>query len=482
MSITSILKFVSSVGLVVFFLFLVPPIIGFFYNEDVFVYLLSMSSLFIINLSLFLILKDSPMTLGIKESIISVNFIWILLGIGGAIPMILYTHLDPASAFFEAVSGFTTTGASVYSDVESLPKSILFHRSLMHWIGGIGIIVLGVGLLPLLNPSGSMSLFKAESTGISMDKITPKIKDTANRIWAVYIIFTLLNFSLLWFFGMDGFDAINHAMSTISTGGFSTKNSSIGYFNSEAIIWVTTFFMIISGINFLSHIRFFKGDKMSYNTEEVKWYLFLITFLSLSMGLIHYFDTPEIITFHDSMMHAFFNISALATTTGFASTDYETWGQFALMISILAMIMSANSGSTAGGVKMIRYILFFKNIGLEMKRSLQPDVITSVFIDDRQIRPSIINAIFGFFALYILTLFILFMYLYARGYDFITAFSASVSMVGNIGPGLGEVGPTDNYGFFTWYDKIILSMAMIIGRLECYTVFMMLSRTFWKRF
>ncbi len=194
MSIKSILKFVSAVGLVVFFLFLIPPIVGFFYDEDIFVYSLSMTALFIINLSIFLMLKNDPMVMGIKESIISVNFIWILLGIGGAIPMILYTHLDPASAFFEAVSGFTTTGASVYTNVEILPKSILFHRSLMHWIGGIGIIVLGVGLLPLINPSGSMSLFKAESTGISMDKITPKIKDTANRFGS--FIFLLLCFFL----------------------------------------------------------------------------------------------------------------------------------------------------------------------------------------------------------------------------------------------------------------------------------------------
>ncbi len=480
MSIKSIFKFVSAVGLVVFFLFLLPPLIGFFYDEDVFIYTLSMFALFIINLSIYLILKNDEMVLGIKESIISVNFIWILLGVGGAIPMVLYTSADPASAFFEAISGFTTTGASIYGDVESLPKSILFHRSLMHWLGGIGIIVLGVGLLPLINPSGSLSLFKAESTGISMDKITPKIKDTATRIWAVYIIFTLLDFSLLWLFGMDWFDALNHAMSTISTGGFSTKNSSIGYFDSEAIVWTTTFFMIISGINFLAHIRFFKGDKICYNTEEVKWYLTLIILLSFSMGIIHY--NQSIDSFHDALMHSFFNITSLATTTGFASTDYETWGQFALMISILAMMMSANSGSTAGGVKIIRYVLFFKNISLEIKRSLQPDVITSIFIDDKQIRSSIINAIFGFFALYILTLFLLFMYLYARGFDFLTAFTASISMVGNIGPGLGEVGPTDNYSFFSWYDKLILSAAMIIGRLECYTVFMMLSRAFWKRF
>ena len=480
MSIKSVFKFISAVGLVVFFLFLLPPIIGFMYGEDVFVYALAMLALFVANLSIFLILKDDEMILGIKESIVSVNLIWILLGIGGAIPLVLYSKLDLASAFFEAISGFTTTGASVYTDVEVLPKSILFHRSLMHWIGGIGIIVLGVGLLPLINPSGSMSLFKAESTGISMDKITPKIKDTANRIWAVYILFTFLDFALLMLFGMDWFDAINHAFSTISTGGFSTKNSSIGFFNCDGIIWTTTFFMIISGINFLAHIRMLKGDKNCYNTEETKWYVGLIILLSLTLTLVHINQSED--SFYYSLTHAFFTVSTLATTTGFASLDYEKWGQFAMMIIILAMIMSANTGSTAGGVKIIRYILFFKNIGLEIKRSLQPDVITSIFVDDKQIRHSIINSIFGFFALFILTAFIVTMYLYARGFDFLTAFTTAIATLGNIGPGLGLTGPSQNYAFFTWYDKLILSASMIIGRLECYTVFIMLSRTFWKKF
>lgn len=480
MSIKSVLKFTSAVGLVVFFLFLIPPIIGLFYDEDVFIYILSMLALFIMNLSVFFMIRNDEMVLGMKESIISVNFIWILLGIGGAIPMVLYSSLDFSSAFFEAISGFTTTGASVYTDVESLPKSILFHRSLMHWIGGIGIIVLGVGLLPLINPSGSLSLFKAESTGISMDKITPKIKDTAKRIWAVYIIFTVADFLLLWLAGMNWFDAINHALSTISTGGFSTKNTSIAYFNSDAIVWITTFFMAISGINFLAHIRFMKGDYKCYNTEETKWYAGVIIFLSIILALVHTSTSTD--SLYTSLTHSFFTVSTLATTTGFMSTDYEQWGQFALMLVILAMMVSANTGSTAGGIKVVRYILFFKNIGLEIKRSLRPDVITSIFIDGKQIRNSIISSIFGFFALYLLTVFMVAMYLYARGFDFLTAFSASVATVGNIGPGLGDVGPTDNYALFSWYDKIILSIAMIVGRLECYTVFMMLSRTFWKRF
>lgn len=479
MSIKSILKFVSAVGLVVFFLFLIPPIVGFFYNEDVFIYTVVMFALFIVNLSTFLILKNDEMILGIKESIISVNFIWVLLGIGGAIPMVLYTKIDPAGAFFEAVSGFTTTGASVYTDVEILPKSILFHRSLMHWIGGIGIIVLGVGLLPLINPSGSVSLFKAESTGISMDKITPKIKDTSKRIWAVYILFTLANFVLLMLFGMNWFDAINHAFATISTGGFSTKNTSLAGF-SDGVIWTTTFFMVISGINFLAHIRFFNGDKTAFNTEENQWYIGLIVFLAFVMALEHTLTSGN--SFYNSLMHAFFTVATLASTTGFASLDYEKWGQFTMMIAILAMMMSANSGSTAGGIKIIRYVLFFKNIALEIKRTIQPDVITSIFVDGKQIKSSVINSVFGFFALFILTAFLVTLYLFARGFDFLTAFSTSIAMIGNIGPGLNLTGPSQNYAFFSWYDKIILSFAMIVGRLECYTVFMMLSRTFWKKF
>lgn len=480
MSIKSIIKFISAVGLVVFFLFLIPPIIGFFNNEDVFIYAITMFALFITNLATFLMLRNDEMTLGIKESIVSVNFIWILLGIGGAIPLILYTKIDFASAFFEAVSGFTTTGASVYLDVEILPKSILFHRSLMHWIGGIGIIVLGVGLLPLINPSGSLSLFKAESTGISIDKITPKIKDTANRIWAVYILFTLFNIAFLMLFGMGWFDAVNHAFSTISTGGFSTKNSSIGYFQSDGIIWTTTFFMTISGINFLAHIRFFNGDKNSYNMEETKWYVGLIVLLSFALALVHFTSSHD--SFYYSLMHASFTISSLATTTGFASLDYEKWGQFSMMIVILSMMISANTGSTAGGVKIIRYILFFKNIGLEIKRIIQPNIITSIFVDGKQIKSSILNSIFGFFALFILTAFLVMMYLYARGFDFLTSFSTAIATLGNIGPGLNMTGPSQNYALFSWYDKLVLSASMIIGRLECYTVFIMLSRTFWKKF
>ncbi|MDD3324120.1 MAG: TrkH family potassium uptake protein [Sulfurospirillaceae bacterium] len=479
MSLKSILKFTSTVGLVIFLFFLLPILVGLYYGEDMSLYAISILSLLFFNVVVLALLRKHNLSLGVKESIISVNLVWILLGIGGAIPLVLYTNIDFASAFFEAISGFTTTGASIYTDVEILPRSILFHRSLMHWIGGVGIIVLGVGLLPLINPSGSLSLFKAESTGISIDKITPKIKDTAKLIWGIYLLFTVLNIFALKICEMSWFDAINHALSTVATGGFSTKNSSLGFFSDGAIA-VTTFFMIISGINFIAHIRFIGGDKKCYFNEEMYWYLGLFLVLSVCLTLIHFAKSDD--TLYYSALHSSFTIATLATTTGFASVDYEQWGQFAITVMVLAMIMSAQAGSTAGGVKIIRYVLFFKNISLEIKRSLRPDLIISLFVDGRQIKSSIINSIFGFFSLFLLTLVVATFYMYARGYDALTSITTSIAMLGNVGPAFGMTGPTDNYAFFSWYDKIFLSAVMIIGRLECYTVFILLSRTFWRKF
>jgi trk system potassium uptake protein TrkH len=479
-NIKSILKFTSAVGIVVFLLFLVPMALGYYYHEDIYNSFYAISSLLALNIIIFFSLKDYKMSFGIKESIVSVNLVWILLGIGGAIPLVLQTGIDFSSGFFEAISGFTTTGATVFSDIEDLPKNILLHRSLMHWIGGMGIIVLGVGLFPLINPSGSLSLFKAESTGISTDKITPRIKDTANKLWGVYLLFTIANILCLKFFGMNWFDSVNHAFATVSTGGFSTKNSSIGFWaDNNGIMWTTIFFMVISGINFLAHIRFLSGDIKSYNLEEVKWYMILIVFLSALLTFAH-FDT--VTHLYKDFMHSTFTIVSIMTTTGFASLDYSTWGHFSIALILIAMIIGANAGSTAGGAKVIRYIIYFKNISLEIRRSLKPDSIISIFIDEKPIKANIISSIFGFFSLFILTIFFVMIYLYARGYDEMTSISTAMTTVGNVGPGFSLVGPAENYTFFSWYDKLLLSIAMIIGRLECYTVFIMLSKTFWKKF
>ncbi len=476
----NILKFISTVGIVVFFALLIPPFIGLLYGEDMTLYLLSMLSLLLLNAVIFYSLKNHLLTLSIKESIISVNLVWLLLGIGGAIPFVLHAGTSFADAFFESISGFTTTGATIFTNIEGLPHSLLFHRSLTHWLGGMGIIVLGVGLLPLLNPNGSLSLFKAESTGISIDKVSPKIKDTAMKLWTIYLLFTIANFIFLMIFGMNWFDALAHALSTISTGGFSTKNSSLGYFDNDAILWVTIFFMFISSLNFIAHIKFFMGNKKAHFHEEFKWLTTMLITLSLGLAFVHYTSSDD--SFYVALTHASFSVVSISTTTGFATLNYESWGNVAVMILFFAMLLGGNTGSTAGGIKSIRHIIFFKNIFFEIKRSLHPDTISSIFIDNKEIKNSTIRSVFGFLSLFTMTILLTMAYLYARGFDEMSSISTAISMVGNIGPGFGLTGPAENYSFFTWYDKIVLSFAMIIGRLECYTVFIIFSASFWKKF
>jgi len=477
----NVLKFLSVIGMALSFFFFLPIMTGWLYGEDMLFFLLFDTVLFALNGIFFILLRKHIIKLSIKDGIFSVNLVWILLGIAGAIPLMFYSNVDWADAFFEAISGFTTTGATIYSEIEVLPKSILMLRSLMHWLGGMGIIVLGVGLFSLINPSGSMALFKAESTGIKMEKITPKVRDTALRLWLVYLFFTIADTIALKLAGMDLFDAVNHAFSTISTGGFSTKNSSLGYFHSNVIIWITTFFMLISGINFLVHLKFFSTHKLDgYKREEVVWYIGIFFSLSIMLSLVAIVVNGD--NWFYAVTHSFFTISSVLTTTGFATLDYEQWGQMAVSIVFIAMLIGGNAGSTAGGVKVIRYIVLFKNISVQIQRSLHPNAMIGVFIDRHRIPSQTIGSVTGFIFLFVMTNVLLTLYLFARGFDVMTALSTAIAVVGNIGPGFALTGPSQNYTFFTDIDKIILSFAMIIGRLEFYTVFLLFSRSFWKKF
>ena len=477
----NILKFLSVIGIALSFFFFSAVVVGWLYHEDMRDFLLFDLFLLGTNAVIFLLLKNHNMKLSIKDGILSVNLIWILLGVSGAVPLMLYTGVSPSDAFFEAISGFTTTGATIYTDIESLPKSILYLRSLMHWLGGMGIIVLGVGLFSIINPSGSMALFKAESTGIKIEKITPKIKDTAIRLWGIYILFTLIDAIALKLAGMSSFDALNHAFSTISTGGFSTKNASLGYYHSNMIIWITTFFMIISGINFLAHLKLFSSGKFDgYKREEVLWYLTIFIVLSLILGSIDIFVDYD--NYFHALTHSFFTIASVLTTTGFATLDYAQWGHIAISIIFVAMFVGGNAGSTAGGAKVIRYIVLFKNIAVQLKRSLHPNAIVGLFIDGQKISSQIISSTTGFIFLFVITNVLLTLYLFGRGFDAMTAISTALATIGNIGPGFALTGPAHNYAFFSQIDKIVLSIAMIIGRLEFYTVFLLFSRSFWKKF
>ena len=480
MNYKNILKILSLIGITVSVIFLLDALIGIIYDEAYGKFLLYDGVFFLVNLIVWLWLKNHELDLKIKESILVVNLLWILLGIAGAIPLFLYTNISLASSFFEAISGFTTTGATVYTDIEALPHLILFHRSLMHWLGGLGVIVLGVGLLSMINPTGSLSLFKAESTGIALEKLTPKIKDTAISLWIVYFILTFVDMLLLKLFGMSWFDAINHAFSTISTGGFSTKNNSLGYYSNDGIIWTTTIFMILAGINFLAHLKLYYKDTSGYKTEEVKWYLIIFVVLSLLLSAVHVDFSGD--SFYDAFKHSSFTIASVMTTTGFATIDYGTWSHLAIGIIFIGLLMGGNAGSTAGGIKIIRHVIIFKTLSSELKRILHPNTIISVFLDGVKQKERVLSSTFGFFTLFMMTVAIVTVYIYARGYDAMTSISGAFAVVGNIGPGFSMVGPADNFSFFSDFDKIFLSVAMIIGRLECYTVFVLLSSSFWKRF
>jgi len=401
MNYKSILKVLSLIGMTVSLIFLLDIVVGFIYNESYSKFLLYDGVFFILNLIFWIALKNHDLDLKVKDSIFIVNLLWVLLGIIGAVPLFIYTNISFASSFFEAVSGFTTTGATVYTNIEALPHIILFHRSLMHWLGGMGVIVLGVGLLSMINPTGSLSLFKAEATGIQIEKLTPKIKDTAISLWIIYCSLTLIDMLFLKFFGMNWFDAINHAFSTISTGGFSTKNNSLGYFSNDGIIWTTTIFMILSGINFLAHLKLYHKDLSGYKTEEVRWYILIFITLGLILTSIHIDIGGD--TFYDALKHSFFTIASVMTTTGFATINYGTWSHFAIATIFVAMLIGGNAGSTAGGVKVIRHVIVFKTLFAEFKRITHPNTIISVFVDGIKQKEKILSSVFGFFILYMIT-------------------------------------------------------------------------------
>lgn len=476
----NILKILSIIGMTLSVIFLLDVVVGIIYQEDYYKFLLYDGSLFTVNLLIWSLFRKHEIDLKIRGSILVVNLLWVLLGIAGAFPLFIYTDISFPSAFFEAISGFTTTGATVYTDIESLSKMVLFHRSLMHWLGGLGVIVLGVGLLSMINPTGSLSLFKAESTGIQLEKLTPRIKDTAVNLWIVYLVLTTLDMLLLKFFGMNWFDAINHAFSTISTGGFSTKNNSIGYFNNDGIIWTTTLFMMLAGVNFLAHLKLYHRDLSGYKNEEMRWYILIFLILSLLLTMVHINRSGD--SFYDAIKHSSFTIASVMTTTGFATIDYSTWSNLAISIIFIGILMGGNTGSTAGGIKIIRHVIIFKSLSSELKRILHPNTIISVFIDKIKLKERILSSTIGFFTLFMITIAIVTIYIFAQGYDSMTSVSAAFALVGNVGPGFSLVGPANNFSVFSDYDKIFFSLAMIIGRLECYTVFVLLSSSFWRKF
>ncbi|MEQ8242876.1 potassium transporter TrkG [Fulvivirga sp.] len=425
--------------------------------------------------------KNQNKELKKKDGYLVVIVGWLTMSLFGTFPFLLSGEISNfTDAFFETISGFTTTGASILTDIEGVSKGILFWRSLTQWIGGMGIIVLAVAILPILG-IGGMQLFIAEAPGLSPDKMKPRIKEVAKRLWFIYIGLTMLEMVLLMFGGMNFYDAINHALTTMATGGFSTKNASIAHFDSAYIQYVITFFMFLAGTNFTITYYGLKGKFAKvWSNEEFRNYLILVILLSVCISFFVFSSKWE--GFEKSFRDSIFQVVSIITTTGFVSADYTAWAPFLTIIFFLLMFVGASAGSTAGGVKIIRHTLLFKNSFLEMKRQLHPSAVIPVRLNSQAVSRDITYNVLAFVMIYLLIYGVGVFLISFTGVDFDTALGAVATCLGNIGPGLGSVGPVNNFAHITPFGKWLLAGLMLLGRLELFTVLMLFNPNFWKKY
>lgn len=483
-------------GLLVLFngaFMLLSTLVSFIYKDGVTQQLLSASLItLLVGVLSMVFTRKHVKEMNKREGYIVVAFGWIIMALSGTLPYV-FTQSIPSftNAFFETMSGYTTTGASILNDIEVVPKGILFWRSLTHWIGGMGIIVLAIAILPLLG-IGGMQLFAAEAPGPSADKLHPRITDTAKRLWLIYFGYTAAETVLLQVAGMSFFDAINHALCTLSTGGFSTKNESIAHWNGQPIIqYIIIVFMFLAGTNFVLSYFAFKGKVQKIiGDEEFKLYFKFIAIFTIIAALIIYFradvssssvDHPMVWGEGESAFrHGLFQVLAIVTTTGFITADYTMWTPFLMVFFFGLMFLGGSAGSTSGGVKVVRHLILIKNGFLEFKRSLHPNAILPVRYNTKSISGDIVFNVLAFFILYMLSFIIGALVFSMFELDFVSAIGLSASSLGNVGPALGDFGPVNNYATLPPLAKWWSSFLMLIGRLELFTVLILLTPFFWR--
>lgn len=442
------------------------------------------SSLLAIGLGLILQIFRKPGEvdeLRAREGFAIVTIGWVTLPLIGALPFFLSGAIpNLTDAYFESVSGFTTTGASILADVESLPLGVLFWRSFTHWLGGMGIIVLYLAILPMMG-AGGIQLFKAEVAGPSKDKLTPRVVTTARLLWGIYVFLTVVEILLLSLGGMPLFDAICHSFGTIATGGFSTKNASIAFYQSAYIESVVTIFMLLAGVNFALHYAALKGDVLQYlRNAEFRYYI--STFL-IALTLLIIVNAPKEYggDFLSALRFGAFNLASIMTCTGFATTDFALWNPLAQLVLFFLMFPGGCAGSTAGGIKNIRIYILLKSVINAIRRLIYPKAILPIRVDRQVIDPEVLTGIGGFLLLYLMTFLGGSMILCATGLDLVAALSGTASCLAGIGPGLSSVGPMGNYAHLTDVAKWVLMGCMVLGRLEILTVFVLFTPTFWKK-
>ena len=413
-----------------------------------------------------------------RDGVYVVCISWLVLSLFGAMPYLLSKSVPNfTDGFFEALSGFTTTGATIMTQIESLPKDILLWRSMTQWLGGLAIIVFTVAILPYLGMSG-MQLFVAEINGINYDKLHPRIMHTVRRIWGLYLFFTLLETLLLYFGDMDFYDAICHSMSTISSGGFSTRTESIGAFSNYSQV-VVSVFMVLSGCNFSLLLLSLSWKSFTlFKNQEFRNFLLYILIIGIGIGLVLVFVCQ--MSFGNAFRQSFFSVISSLTTTGFFVGNYTVWPSFLWIVLFLLMFIGGCSGSTSGGVKIFRHLIFVKNSVLELKRIIHPNAVLPVKVNEKAISTGGVNKNLSFIFIYFLVFVAGSIILLFTGADFNTAIGASVAALSNVGTGIGQVGPGGTYVAFTLGSKWVLMLLMLLGRVELFSLITLLSRSFWR--
>ena len=417
----------------------------------------------------------------LREGVLIVVSFWIVLSLFGTLPFLItesISNLSFSNAFFESMSGLTTTGATVLSQLDELPKSILFYRQQLQWLGGMGIIVLAVAVLPLLGVGG-MELYHAESSGIAKDRLTPKLRNTAIALWKIYLSLTVLCALAYFFSGMSIFDAVSHSFSTVAIGGFSTHDSSIGYFNSIPIEMIAMFFMFLAGINFSLHFVAWNNRSLVDYIKDSEFKTYAMVLLSASAIVIIALSlNSEYGSTSETIRHSLFQTISIATTTGFTSQNYSNWPAAIPVFLIMVSFIGACVGSTGGGIKVVRVLVMFRLGMKEIHKFIRPNAQVSIKLNNASINEKALVSVLGFFSLYAISFIFIMMLLMFAGLDQVTAYSATAATMNNLGPGLGEV--AQNYGSLGETAKWILSFSMLIGRLEVLTIIAIFHRAFWR--
>jgi len=481
LNIQSVIKVLGFLLLVTAGCLLLPAGVSLIYHENDWPYFLASAGIgVLLGGGALLILRDAP-DLRVREGFAVVAFGWLCVGLLGALPFWLSGQIPSfTDSVFESISGFTTTGASILTDIESRSHGTLFWRALTHWLGGMGIVLLALAILPLLGVGG-MQLFRAEVPGPVAERLTPRIRETAKLLWMVYGLLTVLEIIALLLAGMGFFDSVCHSFATMATGGFSNHNSSVGGYGNPAVEWIVIVFMFLAGANFSLHYLALTGRAGVYfRDEEFRFYGFIVLVCTALIGgsllAIHFYPT-----FGTTLRHTLFQVVSILTTTGFGTADYLLWPPLAHAVLLLLMSVGGCAGSTGGGIKVMRVLIVLKHAKLELKKMLHPRAVYTLWFNNRPLSAGLQTNVLGFFLLFVSVYAVGAIALTMGGQDIVTSVGATAATLGNIGPGLGLVGPASNYAHLADWEKWLLVLFMLIGRLEIFTVLVLFLPEAWRK-